>query len=427
MPRKFTFSKVLHIGLLVMGVLLVSCESDATTPVVTEPVNAAQDPIPLIDQTVTPVKEIASTANAEEQEVYTSPTTPNSSGEYPSPTCVSIAASANQIVAFVSDRRDKDRLDIWVIDVESGEQAAVTSTASQDWHPLWSPDGQKLAYLSAENQEDIFLVVVEFSACETISRLRVPDIVSFSWSADGASLWLDTRSGLSQYDFFDGAVTQHPENVRSATEAPNRMFFAMRLQRDPELYYYDLLIHDQENNILPIQFVSELPAESVYDIAWAHRASRLAVTFLPARQQHTGGISLLAYLDGTFEEVASLQGQEPSLDYCYPAWSPTDLFISYVVAWHYAQDPCSGDVYVAGDELQQIFHISDKATITQQPWSPAGTQIAFSQNARSPWYPPSRSYGFPGEGSIWVSDFDGSNQRLLTESDWYDGEAVWRP
>ncbi|PIE81775.1 MAG: hypothetical protein CSA11_02575 [Chloroflexi bacterium] len=335
----------------------------------------------------------------------------------------------DSIVAFVSDRRERNNLDIWIIETETGRLEALTSDDSQDWNPLWSPDGEKLAYLSARSKEDIYVVVLDFQSRRVVGQLYKPDIWNISWSSDSNGLWLDTYSGIWRYDLLEENATELFDNSDGGlvAESHDGRFIAIGSQENEGSNAYSLQIQSTESDTVPIQFSENTLNLSVSGIAWANTTPRLVATFQTTTSHFTGRISVLDFTGIVFEEVATTSDEELALDYCRPAWSPLGDHLSYVVAWSYAEVPCLGNVYVVKDDLHQTVHISDNATITQQPWSPTGTQIVFSQNAKSPWWAPSRSFGFPGEGSIWLSNHDGGEKRMLTDGEWYDGEAVWRP
>jgi Tol biopolymer transport system component len=338
-------------------------------------------------------------------------------------------ASDAGLIAFVSDRRKKDNLDIWVIDAAGEILEAITSTDSQDWHPLWSPDGRKLAYLSADNSEDVYLVVVESDTWAEYSRLYTPDIWSFSWSSDSSAIWLDTYEGVWQYNLLSDEVTKVFDTVRPFSESKNGDLLAMGAQRADRGVVRELIVQDLVGSLFPVSF-SRADLDSLIPnyLDWANTSSQLVVSFQPITRQSAGGISILSLNGDTFEETETLTGQEPSSDFCRPTWSPkSDLYILYVEAWSYSEVPCLGSVFVTSNNFEQITRISDNATITRQAWSPSGDWIVFAKNAKSPWWAPSRSFGFPGEGSLWISNFDGSESKLLSDEEWYDGEAVWQP
>lgn len=83
---------------------------------------------------------------------------------------------------------DKARSNIWVIDVASGEQRPLlTGTASYS-SPRWSPDGKRLAYLSAvDGGAQIYVRWMDTGA-----TARVTDVQEgpsgLSWSPDGRSI-----------------------------------------------------------------------------------------------------------------------------------------------------------------------------------------------------------------------------------------------
>lgn len=401
MGKKSAFTYKLW--LVITSAFITSCMFAANNIQPTTAVSQASTT--LLPSTVTPVSSITSTLSSSLMQ----------------------EGNPGSIIAFVSDRREKNNLDIWFMDIETGLVEPLTSDAAQDWHPLWSPNGEKLAYLSAKNQEDVYIVVVDFETRVVLKQVYKPDIWSFSWSSNN-ELWLDTFYDIWRYNLLDDDLIG-PLFITggSIDEHVNAGYLALGVQESNEVYIYDLQIQVTKGMTLPISFANDTLNLSVSDLAWANTAPELAVTFQTTTRFDTGRISLFSLSEQGFSEVAMETSEELSLNYCRPAWSFSDEYISYVVAWSYSEVPCLGNVFVARDHLSKVFHISAIATITKQPWSPDNDQIVYAKNAKSPWWATSRSFGFPGEGSIWVSNYDGSEQKLLTDGDWYDGEAVWRP
>jgi dipeptidyl aminopeptidase/acylaminoacyl peptidase len=105
---------------------------------------------------------------------------------------------------FTYDRRRH----LFVVDAESGETRAVTDGDWDDTEPAWSPDGRRIAFVSARHDErdydrvnDIFVVEVDGAADPeaVVEPVRLSEgrneVTAPSWSPDGAWIaWLGTDS-----------------------------------------------------------------------------------------------------------------------------------------------------------------------------------------------------------------------------------------
>jgi hypothetical protein len=52
-------------------------------------------------------------------------------------------APGGRQVALVSSDRDSGNRDIWLVETASGALTRLTSHPANDWHPVWSPDGNR--------------------------------------------------------------------------------------------------------------------------------------------------------------------------------------------------------------------------------------------------------------------------------------------
>ena len=103
-------------------------------------------------------------------------------------------------IAFTGAARSSDEvnLDIYTLRVDSGEVTRLTSHAAQDWEPRWSPDGSKLAFLSARHDPydsesgpytaAIYLVDVGTRREKRLTRGDRSDDREHDWSPDGSAI-----------------------------------------------------------------------------------------------------------------------------------------------------------------------------------------------------------------------------------------------
>jgi eukaryotic-like serine/threonine-protein kinase len=103
-----------------------------------------------------------------------------------------------------------DPTDIWILDLQRGTRRRLTHHPLNDYEPVWSPDGRRIAYSSDRNvKPDLFVRNADGTGEEeqlyASPELKVPN----SWSPDG------------RYLVFDATLEGDPE-------------------RNPDLYFYDL-------------------------------------------------------------------------------------------------------------------------------------------------------------------------------------------
>ena len=82
-------------------------------------------------------------------------------------------------------RTDQDRGDLWIIDVESGEQRPLVTGGMSASNPRWSPDGEKLLY-STTKDEKPELRLLYLDSGDSFSLAQFEDGPSgAAWSPDG--------------------------------------------------------------------------------------------------------------------------------------------------------------------------------------------------------------------------------------------------
>ena len=96
----------------------------------------------------------------------------------------------------------EDGVDIWAIDVARGVPSRVTSEPGYEFDPVWSPDGQTLAYGSAgEDGYGLFLKGLSGEAAVPIPGVGGANAESRpipeSWSSDGSTLIYKTLNGTT--------------------------------------------------------------------------------------------------------------------------------------------------------------------------------------------------------------------------------------
>jgi len=108
-------------------------------------------------------------------------------------------------IAVIKSDFFKEISDIWVIDIESGDETRITSHTSwdSDWAEclLWSPDGSQLAYVGLrQGYEGVYVKSADGKGPEKLLYQHVgAEVWLGDWSADGQYISLSTRSLAGSY------------------------------------------------------------------------------------------------------------------------------------------------------------------------------------------------------------------------------------
>jgi Tol biopolymer transport system component len=92
-------------------------------------------------------------------------------------------------MAFVSLRPGNQ--EVWIKDLRTGEQSALTTSGSVKWGPTFSPDGSKVSFLETTSQ-DVYIIPATGGAPEMVCEAcgEVTD-----WSPDGKRIMGNTLNG----------------------------------------------------------------------------------------------------------------------------------------------------------------------------------------------------------------------------------------
>ena len=258
--------------------------------------------------------------------------------------------------------KDRERSNLWQISVDGNDHRPLYSGLKSIKSPRWSPNGEKLAFVSNDTgSQQIHVRWLDNGETALISQLQASPS-NLSWSPDGK--WLA----------FTMNVKAASETIAETRTKPEGATWAKGpITVTTTQYQYD--------------------GQGIVEPAYRH------VFVVPAE-----GGSARQLTEGNFNHYGSL------------AWSPesTDIFFSaYRSAdWELVSD--EADIYSVNLATKDIKQITNKSGAERSPViSPNGKLIAFNQEERRPLaYTPDQ---------IAIMDLNGNNIRLLTED--LDGDA----
>lgn len=104
--------------------------------------------------------------------------------------------------------------DIYTIPMEGGRATRLTSGMPYDYHPVFSPDGQRIAFVSdASGSDNLWSIAADGSDRKAITRDRERAVAGVEWAPDGDYL-LTRRGGLWLFHKEGGSgvqVTRDPQ------------------------------------------------------------------------------------------------------------------------------------------------------------------------------------------------------------------------
>ena len=258
--------------------------------------------------------------------------------------------------------KDRERSNLWQISVDGTDHRPLYSGLKSIRSPRWSPNGEKLAFVSNDTgSQQIHVRWLDNGETALISQLQASPS-NLSWSPDGK--WLA----------FTMNVKAPSETIAETRTKPEGASWAKGpITVTTTQYQYD--------------------GQGIVEPAYRH------VFVVPAE-----GGSARQLTEGNFNHYGSL------------AWSPesTDIFFSaYRSAdWELVSD--EADIYSVNLATKDIKQITNQSGAERSPViSPNGKLIAFNQEERRPLaYTPDQ---------IAIMDLNGNNIRLLTED--LDGDA----
>jgi dipeptidyl aminopeptidase/acylaminoacyl peptidase len=92
------------------------------------------------------------------------------------------------VVTAVDMTENANDPDIWLVSTSGGESTRLTTSKKSDTLPRWSPDGKKLAFVSArEEKPQVFLISPFGGEAEKLTNSK-SGVQSFQWSPDGTRI-----------------------------------------------------------------------------------------------------------------------------------------------------------------------------------------------------------------------------------------------
>jgi Tol biopolymer transport system component len=283
-------------------------------------------------------------------------------------------------IAFVSSSAYdyESRGDIYVMNADGSDQTRLTNDASSYDPVAWSPDGEKIAFVSSS---DIYVMNADGSdQTRLTSTTETEDVEghanALAWSPDSAKIALQVQT------------TKHSGSASAAASAP--------VYRKSGIYVVNADGSGQQTSLMNAEY-SDSPA-------WSPDGEKIAFLDSSTSAYSTFDIYVMNSEGSGKTRLTNSPGHDVS-----PAWSPDGTKIVF----SYDGIKRNNDIYVMnadGTGRTRLTHHTDGApTSESQPtWSPNGEKIAFVASLSS---------SDPSEESsrICVMNADGSGQTCFAD------------
>ena len=97
------------------------------------------------------------------------------------------------VVTSVDMKENANDADVWLVSTAGGDTIRLTTSKKNDTQPRWSPDGKRIAFISArEEKPQIFLISPFGGEAEKLTDSK-SGVQSFQWAPDGNRIAFEAR------------------------------------------------------------------------------------------------------------------------------------------------------------------------------------------------------------------------------------------
>ena len=288
-------------------------------------------------------------------------------------TSISLAQLDDTRIVFASNRNVNGDLEIYLMNPDGRQIRQLTEQPKTDTNPAWSPDGQKITFMS-------------YRDLKQIPKRGVLRGEIYLMNADGTNSINLTRSP----ERAEGVSTWSPDGKQIA-------FTSAELFNGHTLVNSDIFVMDVDGGD-PINITNHDALDQTPD--WSPDGNRIAFS-----SNRDGNWEIyLINPDGT--NLINLINH-PAKD-GRPDWSPDGNRIAFT-----SDRDGNLEIYVMNaDGANPINLTNHPAKDNHSSWSPDGTRIAFDSNR-------------DGNAEIYVMNADGANPINLTQDPHWDVHPAW--
>ena len=354
----------------------------------------------------------------------------------------------SQYIAF------SHRGDIWISSIDGGKARRLTDHVSDDIRPVFSPDGQYIAFSSQrKGNYDVYVIPIEGGIPQQVTFRSANDYVT-DWTSDGKSVVFFSARDIHFYYGNNGTykiavnggmpVPVVNQMAKNGKLSPDGRMFAFNVNRVPEFrqryrgsanndiyicdlesHTYSILTQHNGNDKWPVfggghvYYVSDDGSTKTFNV-WKMNidgSAKTQVTFHEGDQvryaavSKDGKILVYEYLNKLYRKD---QGKEP---YPLKIHAPSDYKTEPVTVKHYSDD--ASEMAVSPEGKFIAFVIRGEIFVLKKEWEIAKniTNNSYREKDIS-WSP-------DGKSILFASDRNGNYDLFLASSSGKDGKDIY--
>ena len=265
------------------------------------------------------------------------------------------------VIAYAFRQNTDEPLQIYLMNEDGSLPVRLTLTEADEFDPVWSPDGQRIAFVSLrDGNQEIYVMNAGGSEQTNVTRHENKDWTP-AWSPDGKQLAFSSfRDGNWELYVMDAdgsnvtRLTDNPASDVSPSWSPDGKRIAFASRRDGG--DWDIFVMDRTGE--HVTRLTDDPADD-FGPVWSPDGNTIA--FESDRDGYTD-IFLMA-VDGSAQVNLT---RDPYASYQGPVWLPDGKRIMF-----YSDRDGDWDIYVINHDGSGLVNITDNDADDQAPsWRP---------------------------------------------------------